>query len=282
MPYWRSLLSSRESRVGLADVRIEMFARMLVTGLILGPDTTLQQVKDRIMGTVRREPPNPTRKPSKPWQTVSVPAPRKSFRYLPEAPFEQAVERQKVLFAQGRPYLRHSWHRIDMIAIISFWVMFFLALTGKEATDTRHVYIFRAMSVLRAGRLLVITSATTTILHSFKRAVPMLVTVGFFLVFAFTLFCIIGVQSFRGSLRRVCVLEDPRNSSNIIELGQQCGGFLGTSSKHSTYLDQDGLSTPGKAKGFICPGNQTCQVSAAQTPLIPDHRYQPKRRLDQL
>ena len=149
-----------------------------------------------------------------------------------------------------------------MIAVFAFWITFILAITQQEATATRHTYLFRALSVLRAGRLLVITSGTTTILRSLKRAGPLLITVAYFLIFAAGLFSIIGVQSFRGSFRRQCVLTDPTNSSDTIPLSQQCGGYLDPTSLRSVpYLDLNGSPANSGAKGFICPLNQVCQVS---------------------
>jgi hypothetical protein len=58
------------------------------------------------------------------------------------------------------PYLRHSWSRIDFVAIVSFWITFILASLGVER-GTHHIGIFRAMSVLRTARLLAISSGTT-------------------------------------------------------------------------------------------------------------------------
>ena len=58
------------------------------------------------------------------------------------------------------PYLRHSWSRIDFVAITSFWTTFILASVGVER-GSHHVGVFRAMSVLRTARLLAISSGTT-------------------------------------------------------------------------------------------------------------------------
>ena len=255
-----------------------MFARIIVTGLIIDPDMSLREVlygPGGVISSVSRHfhtaqdtlARKASRKiPSKSWKQSALPPPRtKHTGIMSEAPFQKALAKQKALFAQGRPYLRHSWHRIDMIAVIAFWVTFFLALFKLEATGNRHIYIFRMLSVLRAGRLLVITSGTTTILRSLKRAVPMLTTVGFFLVFAFTIFSIIGVQSFRGSFRRQCVFTDPFNSTNQIALSQQCGGYLDTSLIQASYLNLDGGPAQIAAKGFICPANQVC-VTADSNP----------------
>ena len=75
-------------------------------------------------------------------------------------PFRLSVEDSKSQTHRNLPYLRHSWTRIDFIAIVSFWVTFALATTGVEHSKY-HIGIFRAMSVLRTARLLAITSGTT-------------------------------------------------------------------------------------------------------------------------
>jgi hypothetical protein len=255
-----------------------MVARIVTTGLILDPERSLRaflfspsgvvpKVERRLaraQNEIKRTPSKVGPAPRAAWRSMSQdkPAPTRKPTLLPEAPFQQAVAKQQDLSAAGRPYLRHSWHRIDMIAVFSFWITFILALTGEEATPSHHIYIFRALSVLRAGRLLVITSGTTTILHSLKRAGPLLITVAYFVIFAAVLFSIIGVQSFRGSFRRVCILTDPNNSSNTISLSQQCGGYLDpTTFQAMPYLQINGVPIVGDPKGFICPMNQICQVS---------------------
>ncbi|WVO19052.1 uncharacterized protein IAS62_000328 [Cryptococcus decagattii] len=269
---------------------LEMFARIVVTGLLLDPETSLREslfgqdgavtvlqqylliTKSNIESNLRRK----ATKKRAPWRsqgqndathntdskTPPTTSALRSLTGLSEAPFQKAMAKQKGLSDQGRPYLRHSWHRIDMIAVFAFWTMFFLALTGHEATADRHIYIFRALSILRAGRLLVITSGTTTILHSLKRAGPMLITVSYFLVFAACIFSIIGVQSFRGSFRRACMLTDPHNSSNVIQLQTQCGGWLNSTSLESvSYLNLDGTSSAVPPKGYICPLGQICMTT---------------------
>lgn len=272
-----------------------MFARMVVTGLILDPETTLQAtlfgpggIIPRLSRRLNRAQHRSQSKTHPTWKLRSLPdgahpTPKRKQTIIPEAPFQQAIGHQHVLAAQGRPYLRHSWHRIDLIAVVAFWITFFLALTGHEATADRHVYIFRALSVLRAGRLLVVTSGTTTILHSLKRAGPLLITVSFFLVFAFALFSIIGVQSFRGSYRRQCVYTDPFNSSNVIQLGQLCGGYVGSDGNEAPFLLLNGDVAEVSPKGYICPMGQVCEVSPSPGSILTkDHGREPQWQLEQL
>ena len=76
-------------------------------------------------------------------------------------PFQIAVARQRILSEQSSTYLRHSWNRTDFVAVCSFWVMFGLAVSGMETQENAHVYVFRALSVLRTARLLAVTKGTS-------------------------------------------------------------------------------------------------------------------------
>ena len=75
-------------------------------------------------------------------------------------PFKLSIGHLREKTHRNVPYLRHSWSRIDFIAIVSFWVMFILASTGIEK-GSQHIGIFRAVSVIRTARLLTVTSGTT-------------------------------------------------------------------------------------------------------------------------
>ncbi|KII90373.1 hypothetical protein PLICRDRAFT_173801 [Plicaturopsis crispa FD-325 SS-3] len=172
--------------------------------------------------------------------------------------------RLSVTHAHGKthrhvPYLRQSWNRIDFIAVVSFWVTFVLAMAGVER-GAHHIGVFRAMSVLRTARLLTITSGTTTIMRSLKTARPLLTSVAYFVLFAMVLFSIIGVQSFKGSLRRTCFLNPTLGEDSVQLPSQACGGFIDPQSLNETgYLTFDGQSTGSSTKGYICPLGQVCQ-----------------------
>lgn len=156
------------------------------------------------------------------------------------------------------PYLRQSWSRIDFVAILSFWIMFGLAMAGIEK-GTYHVGIFRAMSVIRTARLLTITSGTTTILHSLKTARPLLTSVAYFVLFAMVLFSIIGVQSFNGSFRRSCILSPTLGEAEILLQDQFCGGYIDPVTFERTgYIDISNNTFP-TPKGYICPLGQLCK-----------------------
>jgi hypothetical protein len=80
-------------------------------------------------------------------------------------PFRLNIDNARDKVYRNMPYLRQSWGRIDLIAILSFWLSFTLAMAGVER-GSHHVAAFRAMSVLRIARLLAITSGTTVSLRT--------------------------------------------------------------------------------------------------------------------
>lgn len=58
-----------------------------------------------------------------------------------------------------RAFLRHSFNRLDFLAVVAFWISFGLGITGLESS--KNVYVFRMLSCLRILRLLGLTSGTT-------------------------------------------------------------------------------------------------------------------------
>jgi voltage-dependent calcium channel len=75
-------------------------------------------------------------------------------------PFQFSVNLSRGITRRHLPYLRHSWTRTDGLSVIGFWISFVLAEMGVEH-GSRHIGLFRALSVLRTARLLAITSGTT-------------------------------------------------------------------------------------------------------------------------
>lgn len=58
-----------------------------------------------------------------------------------------------------RAFLRHSFNRLDFLAVMSYWIYFVLALSGVESG--KHIHIFQMLSCLRILRLLLLTSGTS-------------------------------------------------------------------------------------------------------------------------
>ncbi|CCL98380.1 uncharacterized protein FIBRA_00375 [Fibroporia radiculosa] len=174
-------------------------------------------------------------------------------------PFRLNIAEARVHTQRNVPYLRHSWSRIDFVAVVSFWISFILATTGVER-GRYHIGIFQAMSVLRTARLLTITSGTTTIMRSLKTARPLLASVAYFVIFAMILFSIIGIQAFKGSYLRSCNLL-PTLGESEINLTQNCGGWINSDTLEVMgYVKQDG--TYGDVKGFICPKGSVCMENS--------------------
>ncbi|KAL5522184.1 CCH1 [Sanghuangporus sanghuang] len=174
-------------------------------------------------------------------------------------PFRLTVYTAQDHVNRNVPYLRHSWNRIDFIAIVAFWITFILAEVGAERSPSSHIGVFRALSVLRTSRLLAVTNGTTTIMRSLKRARPLLTNVAYFVLFAMMLFSIIGIQSFKGSYRRSCFLQT--TFGDEIQLEQRCGGYIDPISLNVTGYQMADGSISSTSKGYICPLGQICKVA---------------------
>ncbi|ORY13758.1 calcium-channel protein CCH1 [Clohesyomyces aquaticus] len=169
-------------------------------------------------------------------------------------------QQQRVRLAH-RAYLRHSFNRTDFVAVVSFWIAFFIGVYGVESQ--KHIYIFRMLSCLRIIRLLNLTSGTSVILRSLKKAAPLLVNVAFLISFFWLLFAIVGVQSFKSSFRRSCVWIDPEGKQNFTNSGQACGGHLKNAlgpNVAEPYILANG-SASDTHKGFLCPKGSLCVES---------------------
>lgn len=71
-------------------------------------------------------------------------------------------QQQTVRLAR-RAFLRHSFNRLDFLAVVAFWVSF--ALAHLQVEENSHVYVFRMLSCLRILRLLGLTSGTSVSAH---------------------------------------------------------------------------------------------------------------------
>ena len=90
------------------------------------------------------------------------------------------------------PFLRHTFNRIDMLAVICYWIDFALMMAGVQ-----HIYFFKTIAAIRTLRLLNITSGSSTILHSLKKSAPLLVNIALFIAFFFIIFRYINPRHLR-------------------------------------------------------------------------------------
>ncbi|KAJ2905370.1 calcium channel subunit cch1 [Zalerion maritima] len=192
----------------------------------------------------------------------------RSFTIMQGQSLPETVEEQQRFQLARRAFMRHSFNRLDFVAIISFWVAFFLGVTGLE--QKHHVNIFKMLSCLRILRLLALTNGTAIILRSLKKSAPLLVRVSFLIGFFWLVFAIVGVQSFKSSLRRQCVWVDPLQPEDInaafTNEFQFCGGHRNNDTGATepwvygnppgTLFDLTNGTTNGK--GFICPRGSYC------------------------
>ncbi|KAK4551786.1 calcium channel protein [Recurvomyces mirabilis] len=199
--------------------------------------------------------------------SVSQPEPPSLLRTFTAQPFEDVpggsrqAQRHRLAY---RAFLRHSFNRLDFIAVVCFWISFVLSASGVEANH--HLYVFRMMSCLRIVRLLGITSGTSVILRSLKRAAPTLLNVAFLIGFFWLLFAIIGLQSFKSSFRRTCVWNwqnqtDPTQGEYVLNAYgnfQFCGGWMAADNKPMPWLLASGVPNSGEPKGYWCPFGSTC------------------------
>ncbi|KAI9436705.1 Ion transport protein-domain-containing protein [Lactarius indigo] len=173
-------------------------------------------------------------------------------------PFQFTMRLARDVTRRNLPYLRHSWTRNDAIAVVAFWITFVLAQTGAEC-GWYHIGIFRALSVLWTARLLTITSGTTTIMRLLKTARPLLASVAYFVLFAMAVFSITGIQTFKGSLRRLCYSE-PTLGEPETKLSQSCGGYIDPGNfTVMPYITQGGRNVT--IKGYICRSARSARSS---------------------
>ncbi|KAI1907781.1 calcium channel protein [Ophidiomyces ophidiicola] len=246
----------------------ELAARIIVSGLIINPQeySTLDRsnglrnalvIKGRELFMPHRH--LSTKKTNPLDSQMSV---LRSFTSIqPQTDDGDEAARQRARLAR-RAFLRHSFNRLDFLAVISYWISFVLSLMAVESS--RHIFLFRMLSSLRILRLLALTNGTTVILRSLKKAAPLLVNVAFFIGFFWLLFAIIGVQSFKSSLQRSCVWVDPENVRNFTMNNapdgiQFCGGHLdNTTGVAKPWVLSNGVPGATKPKGYLCPQGSLC------------------------
>jgi hypothetical protein len=124
-----------------------------------------------------------------------------------------------------RPFVQNIFNCIDLAAVCAFWISFILGFF--DTADNRYFHLFRMLSSLRIMRLLRITpgthNETVMILKGLKRAGSTLGWVIAFICYFLLLFAIVGVQSFKSSLKRRCHWSLDSASPNPFQF---CGGHF--------------------------------------------------------
>lgn len=144
---------------------LELIARILVSGFIL--NASEYSTIDRKRG-VRAAVVDQYRNIFQPQRQKSVKATRqinlgpsafqRSFTIMQGQTLPQTVEEHQRFQLARRAFLRHSFNRLDFLAVVAFWISFALSITGIESQ--KHLYVFRMISCLRILRLLALTNGT--------------------------------------------------------------------------------------------------------------------------
>ena len=178
-------------------------------------------------------------------------------------------QHQRIRLAR-RAFLRHSFNRLDFLAVCSYWMFLFLVVTNVE--QSYHIWVFQMLSCLRILRLLNLTNGTSVILRSLKKAAPLLVNVAFLISFFMLLFAIIGSQVFKSSFRRTCVwfgddieqamqgqLSLNNYTQNLAPANIQfCGGYRSPNGTAMAWVDKNLKNKGAGPKGFLCPERSMC------------------------
>lgn len=72
--------------------------------------------------------------------------------------YDDPLQKRRIRLAH-RAFLRHSFNRLDFVAIVAFWISFFLSMEGVE--KAHQLFIFKMLSCLRILRLLALTNGTS-------------------------------------------------------------------------------------------------------------------------
>jgi hypothetical protein len=274
---------------------VELLARVIVSGFVfnaqeyrsapagVGFVKSARNNLRSLFGTQRRR--NDTKGPAtQPMVDPQVSIIR-SFTSLPNQQEHMGHGRQaqRVRLAR-RAFLRHSFNRLDFLAVGSFWIAFVLRWYGVD--HAQHIFVFQMLSCLRILRLLSLSSGTSVILRSLKKAAPLLVNVAFLIGFFWLLFAIIGVQTFKSSLRRSCLFLGTENATALLDVVdynrtnfyndkfaqyaynqndgagnvQFCGGHTNPlTGEEQAFLRPGFLTQPdAHAKGYWCPVGSLC------------------------
>ncbi|KAJ4523500.1 calcium channel protein [Exophiala dermatitidis] len=256
---------------------LELIARTIVSGFISNPRefSTINRsvgVRKAVLQKAHTllAPQHDRQVPSMANEAPSQPSIVRTFTGLPEPGGPGHTKQQQRIRLARRAFLRHSFNRLDFVAVVSYWISFVMQIGGIE--DSSHVYVFNMLSCLRILRLLGLTAGTSIILRSLKKAAPLLVHVAFLICFFWLIFGIIGVQSFKSSLRRTCVwVGDDGSGQNYTQNVapdniQFCGGYLNAQTgEPMPWLKLDGRNGTGTPKGYLCPQNSIC-VEGSQSP----------------
>ena len=177
--WWGSTTADKAQLVLFAIYTVEIIARTIVSGFIkdadeystLPPGQTVWQAFLAILKSLWM--------PNREVQHAQMPGMGnvyvqssilRTFTSI-QNPEEQGHGRQaqRIRLAR-RAFLRHSFNRLDFLAVSSFWISFVLSMINVKAS--RHIFVFQMLSALRILRLLSLTSGTSVSIPQAPRSTP--------------------------------------------------------------------------------------------------------------
>jgi hypothetical protein len=143
---------------------LEIVARVIVSGFVVNaPEYSTRKNKQNLRETIldkyhtvfkpQRQGSVREHRP----QSFSAPDMIRSFTAKQSEAIRTVEQAQRLQLAR-RAFLRHGFNRLDFLAVLAFWITFFLSWTQIE--HEKHIYIFRMISCLRILRLLALTHGT--------------------------------------------------------------------------------------------------------------------------
>jgi hypothetical protein len=149
---------------------LEVVARIIVSGLVVnapeyGKGPGKRSLKASILKkyhAVFKAQPQLSLRGARPNTSFSAPELLRSFT-AKQLDTIRTVEQAQRLQLARRAFLRHSFNRLDFVAVVSFWITFVLSNTGLQSSY--HLYVFRMLSCLRVLRLLALTHGTAVSIY---------------------------------------------------------------------------------------------------------------------
>lgn len=146
---------------------LEIAARIIVSGFIVNPEENdigfWKAIYDQSVNLFipqRRHGGKGVESATMPDTPDAQPSIIRSFttnKFQPDQPgHSRAAQRARLA---RRAFFRHSFNRLDFLAVVSFWISFLLSMV--QVQSSRHVYLFQMLSCLRILKLLGLTSGTS-------------------------------------------------------------------------------------------------------------------------
>ncbi|CAH8494838.1 unnamed protein product [Dicrocoelium dendriticum] len=147
------------------------------------------------------------------------------------------------LFHKGA-YLRNIWNIIDFIVVVTGLLAYILPNLNQPAV--------RALRVLRPLKLVTGFESLQIVLKSILRAMAPLLQISLLVLFAITIFAIIGLEFYSGAFHMTCF--DSRNPNQLPSTLPNRPNLAPCSPQNTSSV-----APRGQPGAFICPENYTCK-----------------------